>query len=79
MVLAEKLRGAVDDLKLPNPASATSPAVTLSLGVASVMPEREAAWQDIELIATAERGLGEAKESGRNRVALESAAHTPKP
>jgi diguanylate cyclase (GGDEF)-like protein len=74
MVLAEKLRATVDTLKLPNPASTTGPNVTLSLGVASAKPERNAAWQDIELIATAERGLAQAKESGRNRVTLERSA-----
>jgi diguanylate cyclase (GGDEF)-like protein len=71
MVLAEKLRAAVDALKIPNPASTTGPTVTLSLGVASVKPERDAAWQDIELIASAERGLAQAKEAGRNRITFE--------
>jgi two-component system, chemotaxis family, response regulator WspR len=71
MVLAEKLRAAVDALRLPNPASTTGPNITLSLGVASVMPKREAAWQDIELIATAEQGLAQAREAGRNRVGFE--------
>ena len=67
-VLAERLRAAVERLERPNPASSSGPNITLSLGVASVMPDREAAWQDIELIATAERGLAQAKEAGRNRV-----------
>jgi hypothetical protein len=31
--------------------------VTTSLGVAVAMPDREGAWQDIELIASAERAL----------------------
>jgi two-component system cell cycle response regulator len=83
MVLAEKLRGAVDTLKLPNPESTTDSQVTLSLGVASIKPDREAAWQDIELIATAERGLEQAKESGRNRVSFEHSSSAssagPKP
>lgn len=74
MVLAEKLRLAVDALKLPNAASTTGPTVTVSVGVAFVMPERDAAWQDIELIAAAERALAQAKEAGRNRVVLEPIA-----
>lgn len=74
MVLAERLRADVDALKLPNPASTTGSYVTLTLGVAAVMPDREAAWQDIELIATAERGLALAREAGRNRVGLEPTA-----
>jgi two-component system, cell cycle response regulator len=71
MELAEKLRLAVDALKLPNPASMTSSYVSLTLGLASVKPDRDAAWQDIELIATAERALAQAKEAGRNRVGVE--------
>ncbi len=76
MVLAEKLRVAVEALKTPNPASASGPNVTVSLGVASVKPERDAPWQDIELLATAERGLTQAKEAGRNRVSFERSAKT---
>jgi diguanylate cyclase (GGDEF)-like protein len=71
MVLAEKLRLAVEALRLPNPASTTGNYVSLTLGVASVRPDRDAAWQDIELIATAERALAQAKEAGRNRVGVE--------
>lgn len=71
MVLAEKLWLEVDALKLPNPASTTSSHVSLTLGLASAKPDRDAAWQDIELIATAERALAQAKEAGRNRVGVE--------
>jgi diguanylate cyclase (GGDEF)-like protein len=70
LALAEKLRTNVDLLKLPNPASASASNMTLSLGVASAKPDRDAAWQDIELIAIAERGLTQAKETGRNRVGI---------
>lgn len=79
MILAERLRAAVEKLERPNPASATGPHITLSLGVASVMPDREAAWQDIELIATAEKGLTQAKEAGRNRVFQEQAIASARP
>ena len=79
MVMAEKLRCAVDALKLPNPESTTDSQITISLGVASIKPDREAAWQDIELIATAERGLEQAKEAGRNRASFEPSSATPKP
>ena len=70
LAVAEALRASVENLKFPNPASATGPTLTLSLGVASTTPERDAPWQDIELIATAERALTQAKEMGRNRIAL---------
>jgi PleD family two-component response regulator len=71
MVLAERVRTAVEQLQKPHPASPTSSIVTLSIGVAAMMPDREGAWQDIELIAQAEKGLNHAKEAGRNRVSLE--------
>ena len=77
MGLAEKIKGEVDALKLPNPASTTGTYVTLTLGVASVTPDREAAWQDIELIAIAERNLALAREAGRNRVGFEDPAAAP--
>ena len=48
----------------------------LTLGIASVMPDREAAWQDIELIAVAERALAQANEAGRNRIVVEKAGTT---
>jgi diguanylate cyclase (GGDEF)-like protein len=73
MVLAERLRQAVEKLQKSNPASTSGPIVTLSIGVAAMMPDREGAWQDIELIATAEKALVQATEGGRNRVAFEHA------
>lgn len=72
VVLAERLRLAVEGLKKPNPASPTGQLFTASLGVASAMPEREGAWQDIELIAAAERALAQAKEAGRNTVIVDA-------
>lgn len=71
MVLAERLRAAVENLRRPNPASPAGPFVTASFGVAAALPDREGAWQDIELIAGAERALAQARESGRNTVALD--------
>ena len=72
MLLAERLRVAVENMKLPNPASPTAPLLTASLGVATAMPDREGAWQDIELIAWAERALAQAREAGRNTVTLDT-------
>ncbi len=72
MLLAERLRTAVENLKQPNPASPTMPFLTASLGVATATPDREGAWQDIALIASAERALAQARESGRNTVTLDT-------
>jgi diguanylate cyclase (GGDEF)-like protein len=71
-LMAERLRAAVENLKTPNPASPTVPFVTATLGVAAATPDRDAAWQDIELIAAAERALAQAREAGRNQVGLDT-------
>jgi diguanylate cyclase (GGDEF)-like protein len=70
--LAEYLRGAIEHMQRPNPASPTSSILTASFGVAAATPDREGAWQDIELIASAERALTQAREAGRNTVILET-------
>jgi diguanylate cyclase (GGDEF)-like protein len=72
MVLAERLRLAVENMQRPNPASPGNSSLTASLGVAAAMPDREGAWQDIELIAAAERALEQAREAGRNTVTLDT-------
>jgi len=74
MLLAERLRAAIADMKKPNPASSTAQIFTASVGVASVMPDRQGTWQDIQLIASAERALAQACESGRNTVVLDTQA-----
>jgi two-component system, chemotaxis family, response regulator WspR len=77
MVLAERLRLAVAGLNMRNPASKTSEFITASLGIASAVPDREAAWQDISLIAAAERALGRAKEAGCNVVSADTTGVAP--
>ncbi len=72
LVLAERLRLTVEGLKKPNPGSPGGQLFTASLGAASAMPDREGAWQDIELIAAAERALAHAKEAGRNTITVDT-------
>lgn len=69
--LANRLQSAVNQLALAHPASPISANITVSFGVATLMPARDAEWQDIELIARAERALSQAKERGRNRIVHE--------
>lgn len=73
--LANRLQAAVNQLALAHPASPTSANITASFGIATLMPARDAEWQDIELIARAERALSEAKQTGRNRIVHEQ--HLP--
>ena len=66
--ICERLRAAVETAELPHPQSAISTFLTLSIGAASIQPSAENTPED--LIATADRALYQAKERGRNRVAV---------
>jgi diguanylate cyclase (GGDEF)-like protein len=63
-VVAERIRAHVEELQIPHMASTINPYVTLSVGVASVIPDKEMEADD--LIASADRALYHAKERGRN-------------
>lgn len=67
MQLAEILRMAVETMKLPHPDSNVSQYVTISLGVATLIPAENMECGD--LLLQADQALYKAKHSGRNRVA----------
>jgi two-component system, cell cycle response regulator len=64
--VAEEIRTAIKHLKIAHTFSGVSEYVTLSLGVASVIPDRNLSFES--LIACADRALYEAKQLGRDRV-----------
>ncbi len=66
MFIADAMRAAVESLQLPHAASEVSPHVTLSLGVASIVPSE--AMAEGFLIYGADQALYIAKKSGRNRT-----------
>jgi len=66
-VVAERVRQAVVATAIPHPAAGPPGVVTVSLGIASMVPT--ASVQPGVLIEAADRGLYVAKRSGRNRVA----------
>ncbi|MGL4376157.1 MAG: diguanylate cyclase domain-containing protein, partial [Microcoleaceae cyanobacterium] len=66
LIVAEKIKSAIAFLKIPHAASQVSHYVTLSLGVASLIPSPENSPE--ALIAKADQALYIAKEKGRDRA-----------
>ncbi|MDP1540603.1 MAG: diguanylate cyclase [Moraxellaceae bacterium] len=66
--IAEELLLQVDALKLPHKASSVGPYVSISIGVATVVPDVHIA--PTRLIDAADEALYEAKEGGRHRVVV---------
>lgn len=64
--LAEQMRAAIETLQIDHACSFTSEVVTVSMGVASMIPKRDALPS--VLIAASDTALYEAKQTGRNRV-----------
>lgn len=71
--VAESIRKAVAHLKIPHRASEIANYVTLSLGVASIVPTDRSVPED--LIAAADKALYEAKGRGRDRVVVAGDKH----
>jgi diguanylate cyclase (GGDEF)-like protein len=67
----EALRRAVAEEKLAHPASPLAPHVTISVGVAVMVPSAEGSPE--QLVAAADRAMYEAKTTGRDRVASRAA------
>ena len=66
-MLAERMRERVESLRIEHRASDVAPHLTVSLGVATLVPKGTAQPED--LVDLADRALYVAKEGGRNRVA----------
>jgi diguanylate cyclase (GGDEF)-like protein/PAS domain S-box-containing protein len=64
--LAEAIRTTVEALQLPNPRSPTSPWITVSVGVATIVPSQLDTIE--QLFVCADRAMYAAKSAGRNRV-----------
>ena len=67
LLVAERMRHAVEGLRIRHPASTVADFITVSAGAASIRPEAGSASQ--ELLEVADHMLYQAKEGGRNRCA----------
>jgi two-component system, cell cycle response regulator len=68
--VAATLKHQLEELQLPHAQSLVKPYVTMSLGVASVIPRSNLSLED--LIACADVALYEAKRQGRNKIIVQS-------
>ncbi len=66
--LCEQLRARVEQLGIPHGSSTTAPQLTISAGVAGLVPQ--AGQSSRSLVAQADHALYVAKSSGRNRVVM---------
>lgn len=66
--LAETFHERIRDLKLPHEDSPVSSAVTISAGIASVVPNQS--LSSSQVVAMADKALYEAKQAGRNQSAV---------
>ncbi|WP_162463183.1 diguanylate cyclase [Paenibacillus psychroresistens] len=64
--VAERLRKAVEDMQIKHAFSSTSPHVTISLGVASLIPDDNVTLN--LFVDSADKAMYQAKTTGRNRV-----------
>ena len=69
-VVAENIRKAVEDAKIPHRASKVNPFVTISLGIASTVPASHKTNEIGPLMKQADLALYEAKHGGRNQFRI---------
>ena len=66
--VANKIRQAIETLEIPAAREADTPHVTVSVSVASAVPDRESNREELDLIKAARHALRDARAAGGNRV-----------
>jgi diguanylate cyclase (GGDEF)-like protein len=74
--VANKIRQAIENLEIPAARDADTQHVTVSVSVASAVPDRESNWEELDLIKAARHALRDARAAGGNRV-LTATLETP--
>lgn len=68
VALAERLRQTVEGMRVKAASDAPAEFVTVSVAAATAVPQRESAWEELDLIKAARYALREARSAGGNRV-----------
>ena len=66
--VSEHVRQCVEKLDVPAAKDAPANVVTASVATATAVPQRESAWEELDLIKAARHALREARATGGNRV-----------
>jgi two-component system chemotaxis family response regulator WspR len=66
--ISEQLRQAIQELQMPAAKDAAVAMVTASVATATAVPQRESAWEELDLIKAARHALREARAAGGNCV-----------
>lgn len=74
LTVAENIRSALENERIPHAGSGISEFLTLSIGVSSIVSDLGHSLEDLRRLA--DRALYEAKDAGRNKVFWRTALHT---
>jgi diguanylate cyclase (GGDEF)-like protein len=66
--ISEQVRQSIERLNIPAAKDAPAQSVTASVATATAIPQRESAWEELDLIKAARHALREARATGGNRV-----------
>ena len=66
--IGEQVRQSIQALQMPAAKDSGAEMVTVSVATATAVPQRESAWEELDLIKAARHGLREAQAAGGNRV-----------
>ncbi len=66
--VAHKIRAAIEGLDIEHSDSPIANRLIVSVGVASATPTVDSNWEELEVVAAENRALGDAKQSGRNKL-----------